>query len=96
MLHTVNQLPVELSFLESISFGDTILFTGNAIYAAKKNKNSLNLLQQAFKHLNFCVLSNDVIKQGLSFNEILNRVTIIDEKDYRHITKNNIAIKSCN
>ena len=96
MLHIVSQRPVELSFLDSITFGDTILFTGSAIHITKKTKDSFNLLQRAFKHLNFCVLHSDIIKQGLVSSDILRNVIIIDEKDYQHITKNNTAIKSFN
>ena len=96
MLHIFDDFPIDTVTLEQTSSGDTILFTENAVYAAKKTETSFRSLQKAFSHLNFCVLKTDLIQRGVSFNDIQRNIPIIDEDDYIDIKENSMAIKSWN
>jgi len=96
MLHIINDYPLDSSTFERISWGDTVLFTENAVYALKKGQAALETLHQYLCHLNFCVLGTDLKNRGLSCREIPGNVLIIDERDYRDIMENNMAIKSWN
>ena len=96
MLHIFNDFPIDTVTLEQTSSGDTILFTENAVYAAKKTENSIRTLQKIFSHLNFCVLETDLKQRGVCFNDIQRNVPIIDDNDYMDIKENCMAIKSCN
>lgn len=96
MLHIINDYPLDSAIFERTSFGDTVLFTENAVYALKKGQAVLENLHNYLYHLNFCVLGTDLKNRGLSCSEIPGNVLVIDESDYRDIMENNMAIKSCN
>lgn len=96
MLHIINHYPVEPSELEQTSYGDTVLFIENAIFAAKQSYAANNFFKKTFAHLNFCVLGKDMKVRGVDTAEILCGFSIIDERDFRDIAENSIAIKSWN
>ncbi len=37
MLHIINNFPVSPSFLDNTHYGDSVIFTDNAVFAAKQN-----------------------------------------------------------
>jgi sulfur relay protein TusB/DsrH len=96
MLHIIDDFPIDAVSLEKTSSGDTIIFTENAVYAAKITEPSFRLLQKAFAHLNFCVLETDLKQRGVSFKDIQRNIPIIDEDDFQDIKENSMAIKSWN
>ena len=96
MLHIVDQFPIDSSALNHIRYGDTILFTNNAVLAIKKNNSEQHSLLPILTHLNPCVRKKDLLISGLSRNEILNKVCIIDDQDLQAITESCTVIRSCN
>lgn len=96
MLHIINQYPVDSSALNRTRCGDTILFTDNAVLAIKKNNTGQNTLLKALTHLNSCVRKKDLINRGVSLNEILSKVCVIDDQDLHAIAEDCTAIRSCN
>ena len=97
MLHIINQFPVDPVALKKTASGDTVLFTKNAVLAVKRNTQSDNsFTRKAFAHINLCVLKTDLKHIGISARELLQGVSILDEQDFRSITHDNMAIRSCN
>lgn len=96
MLHIFNNFPIDCSRLEQTAYGDTVLFTENAVYAVKKNDKSDKIFKKASRHLNFCVLGSDLSTRGVSTSEILRNVSVIDERDFYTITEEKTIIRSCN
>ncbi len=76
--------------------GDTILFADNAVLAIKKNCSGQNPIQKALTHINSCVRKKDLINFGVSLNEILSMVCVIDDQDLQGIVEDSTAFRSCN
>lgn len=96
MLHIINQFPIDSTALNRTRCGDTILFADNAVLAIKKNNHGQNPIQKALTHLNSCVCKKDLINKGVSLNEILSMVCVIDDHDLQAIAEDSTAFRSCN
>lgn len=97
MLHVISSFPLSPSFLNNTHSGDTVIFTGNAIFAVKQtNPGTESLTQKAFSHINLCVRKADLLIKNISNGELLRGVAIIDEDQYKNATSEEFAIKSCN
>ncbi len=98
MLHIISNLPISPSFLEKTSSGDTVIFTGNAIFAVKQNSSDTEktLTQKTFNHINLCVRRADLLIKNISNSELWHSVAIIDEDQYKNVTSECFAVKSCN
>ena len=97
MLHVISNLPISPSFLDIANSGDTVIFTGNAIFAVKQNNlDTETLTQKAFSHINLCVRKADLLIKNISNSELWHGVTVIDEDQYKNATAESFVIKSCN
>jgi len=97
MLHIINQFPVDLGALKKTVSGDTVLFTENAILAVKRDtQGSDSFISKTFAHINLCVLKTDLKQIGISTRELLHGVAILDDQDFRNMTHDSMAIRSCN
>ena len=98
MLHIISNLPISPSFLDNANSGDTVIFTGNAIFAVKQNNlgTEKTLTQKAFSHINLCVCKADLLIKNISNSELWRGVAVIDEDQYKNATKDYFVIKSCN
>jgi sulfur relay protein TusB/DsrH len=96
MLHIVKQFPIDSSVLNRTRVGDTVLFIDNAVLAIKKDHAEQNKLLKALTHLNSCVSKKDLLNRGVSYNDILSKVCIIDEQDLQTITENCTVVRSSN
>ena len=95
MLYIINQFPVLPSSIDNATDGDTIIFTANAVYAAKQGNND-NLLRTALKHMNFYVRKTDLMLRHIAQKDLLSGINILDEVDYLNITNEDAAIRSWN
>ena len=96
MLHIINNFPIDCSRLEQTSYGDTVLLNDNAVYAVKKTEKSDKIFKRVSRHLNFCVLSSDLLSRGVSTSEIFRSVCVIEDRDLSTITEEKTVVRSCN
>lgn len=97
MLHIINSFPISPSFIDSTHYGDSVIFTENAVFAAKQdNIESESLTQKAFSHINLYVRKADLLIRNISNNELFRGVIIIDDIQYENAISQDFAIKSYN
>jgi sulfur relay protein TusB/DsrH len=97
MLHIINQFPVDLGALKKTASGDTVVFTNNAVLAVKRNtQDNDSFIKKTFAHINLCVLKTDLKLIGITTRELLHGVSVLDEQDFRNMTHDSTAIRSCN
>ncbi len=97
MLHIINSFPISPSFLDNTHYGDSVIFTDNAVFAAKQNciepKTST---QKAFSHINLYVRKTDLLIRDIPNKELYRGVVIIDDIQYENAISQDFAIKSSN
>ena len=97
MLHIINSFPISPSFLDNTHYGDSVIFTDNAVLAAKQNSiKTQSLSQKEFSHINLYVRKADLLIRDIPNKELLRGVVIIDDMQYENAISQNFAIKSCN
>ncbi|OQK17684.1 hypothetical protein AU255_07410 [Methyloprofundus sedimenti] len=97
MLHIIDKFPIQLSFLEQMHSGDTLILKDNAVYAAKQDNIKAALTSKTFAHLNLCVSKADLAIRNISNGELIRGVAIIDSADeYQEYLAQNIVFLSCN
>jgi sulfur relay protein TusB/DsrH len=97
MVHIINIFPISPSFFENTHSGDSIIFTENAVLAAKQdNVETESFTQKAFSHFNLYVRKADLIIRNVSKSELFRGVIIIDDTQYENAISQDFAIKSYN
>ncbi|MCK5189879.1 MAG: hypothetical protein KAR12_07460 [Methylococcales bacterium] len=97
MLHIINCFPISPSFLDSTHYGDSVIFTDNAVFAAKQNSiETESLSQKEFSHINLYVRKADLLIRDIPNKELYRGVVIIDDIQYENAISQDFAIKSCN
>ena len=97
MLYIIKQYPVDPSTLKKTTSGDTVILTENAVLAAKRGiLNNHSLVKQTLSHINLCVLKDDLKIKGISTQELVQGISILDNQDFKYITKQDEAIRSWN
>ncbi|MCF6249784.1 MAG: DsrH/TusB family sulfur relay protein [Methylococcaceae bacterium] len=97
MIHIINNFPISPSFFDRTQFGDTVIFTDNAVFAVKQeNLETESLTQKAFNHINLYVRKADLIIRNISNTELLRGVVIIDDMQYELAISEDFLIRSCN
>ena len=97
MLHIINSFPISPSLLNNTHSGDSVIFTDNAVFAAKQdNIETESLPQKAFSHINVYVRKADLLIRDISNKDLFRGVIIIDDMQYENAISQDFAIKSCN
>lgn len=97
MLHIIDNFPIQLSFLQQMHSGDTIILKDNAVYAAKLGDIKTSLSRRTFTHLNLCVSKADLSLRNISCRDLIRGVAIVDNTDeYQEYLNQNIVMRSCN
>ncbi len=97
MLHIINCFPIPSTFLDNTNCGDIIIFTDNAVLAAKQdNIENESLSQKAFSHINLYVRKADLLIRNISNKELFRGVIIIDNAQYENVISQDYMVRSCN
>ena len=97
MLHIINSFPISPSFLDNTHSGDSVIFTDNAVFAAKQECiETESLSQKTFSHINLYVRKADLLIRDIPNKELYRGVVIIDDMQYENAISQDFAIKSCN
>lgn len=96
MLHVIDHFPIDAAELEKTTFGDNVVLTENAIYAAIQDNEIHKLFKQALKRFNCFVLRSAMKARGVDTDDLVSGINVIDEIDYLDIADESIAMRSWN
>lgn len=94
MLHLVFQSLSDSSVLERFAYGDDVVFLEDAIFALAKNARLAVVLTRLLEYNRFYVLADDIAARGLSAEELVNGIAVIDYVGLVELTVNNPLIQS--
>ena len=97
MLHLIFQSVLEQAVIQRIAYGDDVVFMENAVFRIyKDNVLSSELRKMLNNQINLYVLSEDIETRGISDNELLAGVKVIDYPGLVQLTENNKVIMTWN
>ena len=94
MLHLVFQSPIETAILERIDSGDVVVFLENAVLRVLQNSVISDTLTRQLGRNRFCVLSDDIAIRGISPDELVKGLEVIDYAELVELTVNSPIIQS--
>jgi tRNA 2-thiouridine synthesizing protein B len=94
VLHLVFQSPVETAILERIDSGDVVVFLENAVLRVLQNSVISDTLTRQLGRSRFCVLSDDIAIRGISPDELVKGLEMIDYAELVELTVNSPIIQS--
>lgn len=94
MLHLIFQSSIETAVLNRIDPGDVVVLLENATLRALQNGDMNATLTQQLGNNRLCVLSDDIAMRGISPNELVKGVEVIDYAGLVELTVNNPVIQS--
>lgn len=78
MLHLIFQFSTDTPILERIDTGDDVVFLDNAALRILQNGNFANRLTSLLSNNRFYVLADDLAVRGISAEELIKGIEIID------------------
>lgn len=94
MLHLIFQSPIETAILERLGTGDDVVFLENAVLRILANGTLNTSLSQLIPEHQFYVLADDLTVRGISVNELLSGIEVIDYAAFVELTIKNSVIQS--
>ncbi|MDO9270979.1 MAG: sulfurtransferase complex subunit TusB [Methylobacter sp.] len=94
MLHLIFQSPIETAILERIDSGDVVVFLENAVLRVLQNSSISDTLARQLDNNRLCVLSDDIAIRGITLDELINGLEVIDYAGLVELTVNNPVIQS--
>jgi sulfur relay protein TusB/DsrH len=94
MLHLVFQSPVEPALFERFDAGDVAVFLENSVLRLLQNSLLADSLKQQLSKNRLCVLTDDLSIRGISTDELVNGIEVIDYAQLVKLTVDNPVIQS--
>lgn len=94
MLHLIFQSPIEAAILKRIDSGDVVVFLENAVLQTLQNSVIGITLTQQLGSNRLCVLSDDIAVRGISPDELVKGIEMIDYAGLVELTVDNPVIQS--
>jgi tRNA 2-thiouridine synthesizing protein B len=94
VLHLIFQSPIETAILERIDTEDIVVFVENAVLRTIQNSVISDTLMQQMSCNRLFVLSDDIAVRGITPNELVKGVEVIDYAELVELTVNNPVIQS--
>ena len=94
MLHLVFQSPIEIAILERIDSGDDVVFLENAVLRILKNGLLRDTLTQLLTGSRLYVLLDDIEVRGISTDELIKGIEVIDYAGLVALAVKNPVIQS--
>ena len=94
MLHIIAKSPVEPIMLDRIDAGDTVLFIRSAVLAVLSGNILCERLTVMTEQNQLYALSPDLEARGISPEELLEGIGIIDYADFVELTMEHLVIHS--
>ena len=94
MLHLIFQSPIATAILERIAAGDDVVFLENAVLRLLHKGSFSDALAQLLLQNRLYVLAEDLEVRGISADELVNGITVIDYAGLVGLTVSNPSILS--
>jgi len=94
VLHLISQSPIEIAILERIDSGDDVVFLENAVLRVLQNGLLRDTLTQLVTRSRVHVLSEDIEVRGITSDELIKGIEVIDYNGLVALTVNNPVIQS--
>ncbi len=94
MLHIIAKSPIQSSILERIDAGDSVLFIRSAVQELLKEGALSKRLSRLQKQSNLAALTTDLQARGISPEELVEGISIIDYSDFVKLTIEHSLIQS--
>lgn len=94
MLHLVFQSPVEAALFKRFDTGDVAVFMENSVLRLLQNSLLADSLKQQLSKNRLCVLADDLTIRGISTDELINGIEVIDYAELVKLTVDNPVIQS--
>ena len=98
MLHTVNKSPFERNTLDSCirlaKAGSAVLLTEDGVVGAMKNTNYSKTISDAMSNLKIYVLGPDLKARGLSEDNIVDGITVVDYAGFVDLATEHDTVQS--
>jgi tRNA 2-thiouridine synthesizing protein B len=94
VLHLIFQSPIEAAILERIDAEDIVVLLENAVLRTLQNSIISDTLMQQMSCNRLFVLSDDIAVRGITPNELVKGVEVIDYAELVKLTVNNPVIQS--
>lgn len=94
MLHLVFQSPVEPALFKRFDTGDVAVFLENSVLRLLQNSLLADSLKQQLSKNRLCVLADDLTIRGISTDELINGIEVIDYAELVKLTVDNPVIQS--
>ena len=98
MLHTVNKSPFERNALDSCirlaKSGSAILLTEDGVVGAMKNTSHAKTIADAMSNVKFYVLGPDLKARGLSEDNIVDGITVVDYSGFVDLAAEHDTVQS--
>lgn len=94
MLHLIFQSPIETAVLERMDSGDVVVFLENAVLRVYQHSNISDALSKQLSRNRLCVLSDDITVRGITADELVKGIEVINYAELVELTVNNPVIQS--
>ncbi len=98
MLHTVNKSPFERNTLDSClqlaKAGSAILLTEDGVIGAMQGTAHSNKIESAMKNISFYVLGPDLKARGLSEDNVMNGIKVVDYSGFVDLAAEHESVQS--
>lgn len=94
MLHLVFQSPIELAILQRVKPDDVVVFLENAVLRILKQGVLQPVLLPLIETNRLCVLSDDIVVRGITADELVLGIDVIDYEELVALTVQNSVIQS--
>jgi tRNA 2-thiouridine synthesizing protein B len=94
MLHLIFQSPIETAILERVDSGDDVVFLENSVLRILQKGGLCGILTGLLKRNRLCVLADDIEIRGITADELVNGIEVIDYAELVRLTVKNAVIQS--
>jgi len=96
MLHIISTNLGHDILFERIGQGDTLLFVASAVLSLHRNSQAAKIILAYCQHSHCYALQADLLARGLSIEEILPEVQLVDYQGFVSLTVEHEVIKTWN
>lgn len=96
MLHIISARSEYEVLFARFAEGDALLFIASAVLSLHKNSESAKIILPYCQHLRCYVLEADLLARGLTLDEILAEISVVDYSGFVSLTVEHKMIKTWN
>ena len=94
MLHLIFQSPIDIAILERIDSGDDVVFLENSVLCMLQKGSLSDTLTQLLNRNRLCVLAEDIDVRGITTDELIKGIEVIDYAGLVALTVKNPVIQT--